>query len=235
MFGEFNDWSQLNAYQLKKDGEYWWITLTGLTPGKIYAYQYLVDGTIRSSDPYTELVLDPWNDKWINEYRTIYPNLKPYPEGKTEGLVATFQTAKPDYNWEITNFSMPAKENLVIYEMLLRDFTTEKSLQAAIGKLDYLKNLGITAVELMPIHEFDGNNSWGYNPNHYFAPDKAYGTPEMYKKFIDECHKRGMAVILDMVFNQASGICPFGNFYHVFSCLSSSSSLPCFSQSSITC
>ncbi|MBP9016521.1 MAG: T9SS type A sorting domain-containing protein [Paludibacteraceae bacterium] len=213
LIGEFNDWSQLNAYQLKKDGEYWWITLTGLTPGKIYAYQYLVDGTIRSSDPYTELVLDPWNDKWINEYRTIYPNLKPYPEGKTEGLVATFQTAKPDYNWEITNFSMPAKENLVIYEMLLRDFTTEKSLQAAIGKLDYLKNLGITAVELMPIQEFDGNNSWGYNPNHYFAPDKAYGTPEMYKKFIDECHKRGMAVILDMVFNQASGICPFALLY----------------------
>jgi len=213
LIGEFNDWSQLNAYQLKKDGEYWWITLTGLTPGKIYAYQYLVDGTIRSSDPYTELVLDPWNDKWINEYRTIYPNLKPYPEGKTEGLVATFQTAKPAYNWEITNFSMPAKENLVIYEMLLRDFTTEKSLQAAIGKLDYLKNLGITAVELMPIHEFDGNNSWGYNPNHYFAPDKAYGTPEMYKKFIDECHKRGMAVILDMVFNQASGICPFALLY----------------------
>ncbi len=201
LIGEFNDWAQLNAYQLKKDGEYWWITLTGLTPGKIYAYQYLVDGTIRCSDPYTELVLDPWNDKWINQYYTIYPNLKPYPEGKTEGLVATFQTAKPAYNWEITNFSMPAKENLVIYEMLLRDFTTEKSLQAAIGKLDYLKNLGITAVELMPIQEFDGNNSWGYNPNHYFAPDKAYGTPEMYKKFIDECHKRGMAVILDMVFN----------------------------------
>ncbi len=213
LIGDFNNWTQLNAYQLKKDGDYWWITLSGLTPGKLYGFQYLVDGTIKSSDPYTELVLDPWNDQWINQYYTIYPNLKPYPVGKTDGLVATLQTAKTAYPWEVPNFTVSSKENLVIYEMLLRDFTKEKSLDAAILKLDYLKNLGITAIELMPIQEFDGNNSWGYNPNHYFAPDKAYGTPETYKKFIDECHKRGIAVILDMVFNQASGICPFALLY----------------------
>jgi 1,4-alpha-glucan branching enzyme len=213
LIGDFNNWLQLNAYQMKKDGDYWWITLTGLTPGKMYGFQYLVDNSIRSSDPYTELVLDPWNDQWINQYYTIFPNLKPYPVGKTTGLVATLQTTKTPYNWTITNFNMPSRENMVIYEMLLRDFTPEKSLDAAILKLDYLKNLGITAVELMPITEFDGNNSWGYNPNHYFAPDKAYGTPDMYKKFIDECHKRGMAVILDMVFNQASGLCPFAALY----------------------
>ena len=209
LIGEFNEWSQLNQYQMKKDGDYWWITLSGLTPGKMYAYQYLVDGSIKVSDPYTELVLDPWNDKWINEKYSIYPNLKAYPEGKTEGLVATFQTAKSAYSWETPTFTMPTRENMVIYELLLRDFTAQSSLEAAITKLDYLKNLGITAVELMPIQEFDGNNSWGYNPNHYFAPDKAYGNPEMYKKFIDECHKRGMAVILDVVLNHATGINPY--------------------------
>lgn len=213
LLGEFNDWSQLNAYQLKKDGEYWWITLTGLTAGKIYGYQYLVDGTIRTSDPYTEMVLDPWNDKWINEKQLIYPNLKAYPEGKTEGLVATFQTAKPTYNWEVPSFNVTSRENLVIYELLLRDFTPEKSLQAAILKLDYLKSLGVTAVELMPVQEFDGNNSWGYNPNHYFAPDKAYGTADIYKQFVDECHKRGIAVILDIVLNHASGSHPFAKLY----------------------
>ncbi|MFT3753036.1 MAG: alpha-amylase family glycosyl hydrolase [Paludibacter sp.] len=213
LIGEFNNWVQLNAYQMKKDGDYWWYTLTGLVPGKLYGFQYLVDGSIKTSDPYSELVLDPWNDKWINQYYSIFPNLKPYPEGKTDGLVATLQTAKSSYNWEIPNFTMPSKENMVIYELLLRDFTKEKSLEAAITKLDYLKNLGITAVELMPIQEFDGNNSWGYNPTNYFAPDKAYGTPDMYKKFIDECHKRGIAVILDMVFNQASGNCPFAMLY----------------------
>ncbi len=213
LIGDFNSWTQLNAYQMKKDGDYWWYTLTGLTPGKMYGFQYLVDGTLKVSDPYTELVLDPWNDKWINQYYTIYPNLKDYPFGKTDGLAATLQTAKTAYNWQVPSFTMPLRQNMVIYELLLRDFTPEKSLDAAILKLDYLKTLGVTAVELMPIQEFDGNNSWGYNPNHYFAPDKAYGTPDTYKKFIDECHKRGIAVILDMVFNQATGICPFAMLY----------------------
>lgn len=213
LIGEFNDWSQLNAYQLKKDGEYWWITLNDLTPERVYAYQYLVDGTIKISDPYSEMVLDPWNDKWINEKSVIYTNLKAYPEGKTEGLVATFKTGKVAYNWEIPNFSMPSRENMVIYELLIRDFTTQKSLNATIDKLDYLKTLGVTAIELMPIQEFDGNNSWGYNPNHYFAADKAYGNQETYKKFIDECHKRGMAVIVDVVFNHATGNFPYAKLW----------------------
>lgn len=213
LLGDFNNWIQLNAFQLKKDGEYFWTTLGNLNAEQIYSFQYLIDGTVRVSDPYAEMILDPWNDKWINEKHNIYPDLKPYPEGKTEGLVATLQTAKPAYNWEVTNFSMPNRENMVIYELLIRDFTTEKSLEATIEKLDYLKNLGITAIELMPVHEFDGNNSWGYNPNHFFAPDKAYGTAQMYKRFVDECHKRGIAVILDVVFNHATGQFPHAKMW----------------------
>ena len=213
LIGDFNNWTQLNSYQLKKDGDYWWYTLTGLTPGQVYGFQYLVDGTLKVSDPYTEMVLDPSNDKYINATSTVFPNLKPYPAGKTDGLVATFETAKPAYSWEVPTFTMPPAKNMVIYELLLRDFTPEKTLAAAITKLDYLKNLGITAIELMPVQEFDGNLSWGYNPNHYFAPDKAYGNENMYKKFIDECHKRGMAVFLDMVFNQATGQCPLAMLY----------------------
>ena len=213
LIGDFNNWTQLNSYQLKKDGDYWWYTLTGLTPGQLYGFQYLVDGTLKVSDPYTEMVLDPSNDKYINATSTVFPNLKPYPVGKTDGLVATFETAKPAYSWEVPTFTMPPAKNMVIYELLLRDFTPEKTLAAAITKLDYLKNLGITAIELMPVQEFDGNLSWGYNPNHYFAPDKAYGNENMYKKFIDECHKRGMAVFLDMVFNQATGQCPLAMLY----------------------
>lgn len=228
VIGEFNDWSKLNVYQMKKDGEYWWITINNLIPGKLYAYQYLVDGSIRISDPYTELVLDPWNDPWINEKYNRFPNLKAYPAGKTEGLVATFQTAKTAYNWEVTNFATPSRDNMVIYELLLRDFTVEKSLEAAITKLDYLKTLGITAVELMPIQEFDGNESWGYNPNHYFAPDKAYGSPEMYKKFIDECHKRGMAVIIDVVFNHATGNNPMAALFWNAATSKTTSSNPWF-------
>ena len=65
----------------------------------------------------------------------------------------------------------------------------------------------------MPIQEFDGNNSCGYNPNHYFAVDKAYGSANSLRKLIDECHKRGIAVILDVVFNHATGISPFAALY----------------------
>lgn len=213
LIGDMNNWAQKNDYQLKKDGNYWWITLTSLVPGKLYGFQYLVDGTLRVSDPYAELVLDPWNDKYINEYYTRYPNLPAYPEGKTTGIVATLQSKKPAYAWEVPSFTMPSQENMVIYEMLFRDFTVEKSIDAALTKLDYLKTLGVTAIELMPIQEFDGNESWGYNPSHFFAIDKAYGTAEKYKKFIDECHKRGMAVILDMVFNHATNNSPFAALY----------------------
>ncbi len=65
----------------------------------------------------------------------------------------------------------------------------------------------------MPVNEFDGNNNWGYSPNHYFALDKAYGTPEQLKTFIDACHQRGIAVILDMVFNHATGLNPMNKLY----------------------
>ncbi|GHT70316.1 hypothetical protein AGMMS50239_38550 [Bacteroidia bacterium] len=213
LIGDFNNWTQLNAYQMKQDGDYWWYTLSNITPGELYVFQYLIDGNLRISDAYTELVLDPWNDRYINETQTIFPNLKPYPEGKTEGLAATFQTNKPAYNWNISGFSMPNRENMVIYELLIRDFTAEKSLEAVLNRLDYIAKLGVTAIELMPVQEFDGNSSWGYNPNHYFAPDKAYGTPDMYKRLIDECHKRGIAVILDVVFNHATGNNPFARLY----------------------
>lgn len=213
LIGEMNNWTQLNAYQLKKDGDIWWIRLDGLNPDKIYGFQYLLANNVKITDPYTEMILDPWNDQWINYGITRYPNIKSYPASKTDGLVATFQINKPAYAWEVSSFPMPERENLVVYEILLRDFTVERTLEAAIAKLDYLKILGITAVELMPVQEFDGNESWGYNPNHYFAPDKAYGNAHMYKKFVDECHKRGIAVLLDVVLNHATGLNPMARMF----------------------
>lgn len=97
--------------------------------------------------------------------------------------------------------------------MLLRDFTETSDISGALGKLDYLKSLGVNAIELMPVQEFDGNDSWGYNPCFYFALDKAYGTKNMYKRFIDECHARGLAVIFDVVYNHATGSMPFAKLY----------------------
>lgn len=211
--GDFSNWTIQCANQMNKtpDGNYYWITLTGLTPGTEYGYQYLVDNTIRTADPYAQKILDQDNDPFINTI--TYPNLKPYPVGLTTGLVSVLQTAEPQYNWQVNNFVKPDKRNLIIYELLIRDFTAEHSYQSLIDSLQYLKNIGINAIELMPINEFDGNESWGYNPAFYFAPDKYYGTKNKLKEFIDKCHLNGIAVILDVVYNHCTGNAPQAKMY----------------------
>ena len=212
--GDFNNWLPENTSMMKKDGDYWWLTVTGLDSNVEYAFQYLVDGNLYVGDPYAQKVLDPWNDPYISS--TTYPDLKPYPAGKNtdDGMVSVFQTNEALYNWKYTaSFQPPRQDKLMIYELFIRDFTAEGDLNGVMSKLDYLQGLGINAIELMPTQEFDGNDSWGYNPCYFFAMDKAYGTKEMYKDFIDECHRRGIAVILDVVYNHATGSHPFAKLY----------------------
>ena len=224
LLGDFNNYST-TATPMKKDGNYFWVTVDDLQLGKEYSYQYLVDNSIRIGDPYAEKVLDPWNDQWISS--SVYPNLMSYPSG-TSDFVSVFETSPQTYKWEITNFDRPNKNTLAIYELHLRDFTEEGSFKAAMEKLDYLDKLGINAIELMPIQEFDGNDSWGYNPCFYFAPDKAYGTKQDVKRFIDECHKRGIAVILDVVINHATGAFPYAKMWWNSSANKTASSNPFF-------
>ena len=213
LIGDFNNWALSNSYALKRtpDGNRWWIQIDNLNPQTEYAYQYFVDGNLRIPDPYTEKILDPANDSYITA--SVYPNLKAYPAGKTTGLVSTFIPSPTAYNWQINNFSRPAKTDLVIYEMHIRDFVTEHSYAAALAKLTYLKDLGVNAIELMPVNEFEGNSSWGYNTSFYFAADKYYGTKQALQNFIDECHKKGFAVIIDMVLNHSFGQSPMVQLY----------------------
>jgi 1,4-alpha-glucan branching enzyme len=211
LLGDFNEWKESNDYQLYKDGDYWWYTLSGLEKGKEYGFQYLIDNSFRIADAYTEKILDPRFDQYIPA--SVYPNLKPYPSGLTEGIVSTFSTARSSYNWKTPRYTLVPKEELLIYELLVRDFTTEGTIKALQDKLDYLQALGVNAIELMPVQEFDGNDSWGYNPCFFFAADKAYGTPDAYKAFIDEAHSRGIAIIFDLVLNHATGQHPFAQLY----------------------
>jgi glycosidase len=213
VIGDFTNWATLCSNQMNKtpDGNYYWITINGLTPGTEYGYQYVVDNSIKIADPYTEKILDPNNDQFISA--TTYPNLKPYPTGLTTGLVSVLQTNAPQYNWQVTNFTKPDKKNLIIYELLLRDFTAQHSYQSLIDSMKYFRNLGINAIELMPVNEFTGNESWGYNPTFYFAPDKYYGTKNKLKEFIDTCHKNNIAVILDVVYNQCDNDAPQAKLY----------------------
>lgn len=212
-FGDFSNWEIDPAYYLKKttDGKKWWIKLTNLTPQKEYAFQYLVDGNLRIADPFCDKVLDPWNDSYINN--STYPQLIPYPSEKTEGIVSIFQTNQTPYVWKKTNYTYPEKTDLVIYEILIRDFNTTHNYAALMEKLPYLQELGVNTLKLMPIMEFEGNESWGYNPSFYLAPDKYYGTKNDLKALIDKAHEMGFVVILDMVLNHAFGQCPLVQLY----------------------
>ena len=226
LLGDFNEYAPSNEYMMKRDGDYFWTTVSGLEEGVEYGYQYLVDGTIKIGDPYATKILDPWNDKWIDA--SVYPNLKAYPSEYTSDIVSVFELNPAEYIWTATSYERPAENSLAIYELLIRDFTEEGSINAVTAKLDYLETLGVNAIELMPIQEFDGNDSWGYNPCFFFAADKAYGTEEAYKSFIDECHKRDIAVIIDVVFNHATGQHPYAKMWWDSSANKTTSSNPFF-------
>jgi 1,4-alpha-glucan branching enzyme len=215
VIGEFagSNWTEQTQYQMNRtpDGNYWWLRITGLTPGSEYAFQYLVDGSLKIADPYAEKILDQSNDGFIPS--ATYPNLKPYPAGLTTGIVSILQTAAPQYNWQVNNFTKPDKRKLVIYELLVRDFLAAHDWNSLRDTLNYLQNLGVNAIEVMPFNEFEGNSSWGYNPDFYFAPDKYYGPASSLKQFIDSCHKKGMAVIMDIVMNHTYNLSPLAQLY----------------------
>jgi len=213
VIGDFNNWSIDTAYYMKRsvDGTSWWLKLKGLVPQTEYAFQYLVNGTLKIADPLAEKVLDPWNDQYI--HASTYPNLKAYPSGKTSGIVSVLQTAQTSYIWHDAAYQKPASTDLVIYELLIRDFIAKHDFATLIDTLSYLKDLGINAIELMPVNEFEGNQSWGYNPSFYLAPDKYYGPAETMKAFVDSAHAKGIAVIMDIALNHSCGQNPMVQLY----------------------
>ncbi len=235
VIGEFNDWKVdttyfMNRYEIKPDSVIWWLKLTNLSPAREYSFQYFIDGEIRVADPYADKILDPNNDRFIST--STYPNLKSYPDGLTSEIVSVFQTAQSNYKWKTINFTRPSKEKLVIYELLVRDFTNAHTFKAIRDSINYFKKLGINAIELMPVNEFEGNNSWGYNPSFYFAVDKYYGPKDELKALIDECHSNGIAVLMDIVLNHAYGSNPMVRMYFDKSTGKPASNNPWFNQQS---
>jgi 1,4-alpha-glucan branching enzyme len=211
--GSFNNWNPTSSYAMKKDpssGKYW-LELTGLVPGTNYSYQYwVVDQTpianspalVKVADPCSTTVLSPFDDPYIPS--STYPNLPQYPSGQ-DREVTLLKTGQSTYNWQVTNFNKPNKDRLVVYELLIRDFDANRNFQDVINRIQYFRDLGINAIELMPVMEFEGNESWGYNTAFHMALDKFYGTPEKFKELVDVCHQNGIAVILDIAFNHAFG------------------------------
>ena len=205
VLGEFNDFAIHPDNQMFRDGDYFWYEVTGLTSGVEYAFQYLIDG-VYIADPFSDKILDP-DDSGIPS--NIYPNLKSYPQEARysdwyKNRLSVIQTNQTEFNWQNNDYQRPKKEDLVIYELLVRDFFEEddRNYENLIDTLSYFKSLGVNTIELMPIQEFGGNNNWGYQPTFMFAPDKAYGTKDALKRFIDAAHGEGISIILDIVLNQ---------------------------------
>ena len=221
--GSFNNYQPSSAYAMKKDptsGKFW-LELTGLVPDQVYTFQYWVcdvtnrptnsPAIVKTADPFSTLVLSPFDDPEIASLG-VYPNLPAYPSGQ-EREVTVLQTgpnAYYKYNWSAatTNFVKPKKKDLTIYEVLVRDFDANRSYQDLINKIDFFKDLKVNAIQLMPVMEFEGNLSWGYNTAYHLAPDKRYGPPSKLKEFIDLCHQNGIAVILDVALNHVFGRSP---------------------------
>ena len=211
--GSWNNYSPSNSDVMKRDpstGKYW-LEISGLTSGAIETYQYWVFDTnpianspalVKTADPYSPLVLSPFDDQYIPA--STYPNIPAYPAGQ-EREVTVLQTGQTPYNWQVSNFNKPVEEDLIIYEVLIRDFDADRNFQDLIDRIDYFKNLNINAIELMPIMEYEGNESWGYNTAFHMAIDKFYGTHDKFKELVDVCHQNGIAVILDIAFNHAFG------------------------------
>ena len=202
LVGDFNGWSK-SANILKKSPDGWWWLTRNHAPGK-YSYQYLVDNELQIGDPFAIDI--EWKKLEGGEDWESYETAK-----------AIIQVGGADFAWSDSNFTIPASKDMIIYEMHVGDFTGTNSgggtFLTAIKKLDYLDSLGINAIELMPVNEFPGEISWGYNPVFYIAPESAYGTPEEFKQLVNEAHKRGIAVILDVVLNHSEGRCPLYLLY----------------------
>jgi 1,4-alpha-glucan branching enzyme len=115
-----------------------------------------------------------------------------------------------EFNWTDQDFTPPARDEMVIYQLHIGGFNrvggNSGTFKTATNMLDYVAGLGVNAIKIMPIWEFDTSSSWGYNPVNAYAIERGYGTPDDFRIFVDACHVRGLAVILDVVYNHLDGL-----------------------------
>ena len=182
---------------MKSSGDtLWWLTKT--IPDGEYSYQYSINGN--------RLIADPWSKdiEWIDPQTCE--------ESWNASLAkTTFVVGSDPFPWTDSEYEKPGLKDLIIYEMHPGDFSGDPQNPGTFNYLTqkvaegYFNDLGVTAIELMPINEFEGSVSWGYNPSYHMAPESSYGTPEELKLLVDTCHRQGIAVIFDVVFNHAWG------------------------------
>jgi 1,4-alpha-glucan branching enzyme len=179
--GTFNAWDS-GRHPMEREGNgYWYAQVPEARAG--HEYRYLLStpaGDLYRTDPYARQVTDAMGNAVVHD---------------------------PDFDWDGDDFRMPPWNELVVYEMHVGTFHAPEhparpgTFATAAARLGHLAELGVNAVELMPVAEFEGSRSWGYNPAHLFAVEIAYGGPRALKAFVKECHRHGIAVLLDVVYN----------------------------------
>ena len=214
VLGNYNGFrpNVLGLMKKSTDEQTFWITIDSAAAGEDLIYQYLIDGDILQPDPYSTLVLDPNNDRFIGD--ETFAGIPDYPSELTSGILTWHPRNAPAYEWQtVEDYGQPDPKKMVVYELLMRDFLAAHNFETLIDTLDYLERLGVNAIELMPVSEFENNNSWGYNVSFHMALDKYYGSPNDLKALVDACHARGLAVILDVVYNHAFGQSPLARMW----------------------
>jgi 1,4-alpha-glucan branching enzyme len=190
VIGDFNRWNRTADPLTPTPEGLWWLEKK-LKKGA-YAYQFLVDGELVICDPYATTLVDD--------------SAKKLPR-------ALVEVGRKPYAWRHDSWQRPAFNELIIYELHVGDFTPQGTFQGVIEKLSYLRDLGVNALELMPVFEFAGDTGWGYNPAYFFAVEKGYGTPDDFKQLVDQAHAHGIAIILDLVVAHTAHRHPFNKLY----------------------
>ncbi|MEH1966350.1 alpha-amylase family glycosyl hydrolase [Nostoc sp.] len=200
LIGSFSDWKEI---PMLKGEDGYFRTQIKLEDG-IYQYKFRIQTKSPNFAP----------DEWID---VIDPKATDVNETEKCSIVRIKdgQRIVDTYVWQHDEMPLPDNRELVIYEMHVADFTGDEvdsdkrgKYLGIIAKLDYLCELGINAIELMPVNEYPGDYSWGYKVRHFFATESSYGSTEDLKQLIDECHGRGIRVFMDGIYNHTDEECP---------------------------
>ncbi len=182
----------------------WWYETT--LPNGSYEYQFNIEGIKNIADPWSKDV--QWKDPnagWESSY---------YGHAKTSFLVG-----EPEFEWTDSNYMRPSQEDVIVYELHVGDFASDGenhgTFQDVIEKIEsgYFNDLGINAIELMPVNEFEGGYSWGYDSAFPMAPESSYGTPNELKQLVNIAHEHDIAILMDVVFNHLWGSSPLFQLY----------------------
>ena len=181
VIGSFNDWDGAKHPMQAEENGHWYADVAEAHVGDQYRYLLTTSkGEFKRIDPYAREVTSSVGNATVHD---------------------------PSFDWEGDDFHLAARNELVIYELHVGTFNDEEDdnlpgkFASVSARLRHLKKLGVNAIEIMPVAQFAGVRSWGYNPAHIFSVELAYGGPLAFKKFVKRAHRHGIAVILDVVYN----------------------------------